>query len=272
VKKTQLEQIIKEEITSLIEQTVLIPRPSSNKKNPLLKKNKSSILENIKLAKQLVQKNQLTDAELKNLIEIDPHPKKAFVGWMAKIWVNDKPTIDNLRNKVEEYYTFLQKGKAPTKDIYQFKTFADLSNEVDELNKKGTASLKDLEEDYEVIIEDSKLTVYVPHTHEASRKLGLTTFKFRHCEETGKMDSAWCTTYKTPDHFNDYYYVNNVTFYYIRVNDPGLQKTVIEKFGPSFVVMAIAVLPDGRKEGYEGKDERIRDKQLDDYLNTIGLE
>jgi len=127
------------------------------------------------------------------------------VGWMAKQWVNKTVTdIDDLKNTIEEYNTFLEKGKTKTKDINQFKLFSDLYNEVDQLNQTGEGtSLKDLESDYDTVLDNSDLLIMSPHTHEASRKLGLSYFAFRDCEGGGK-DSAWCTTYRAPNHFNDY--------------------------------------------------------------------
>ena len=170
----------------------------------LLTENKKYIIENVSQAKTYVGQGKLSEDELKQLIEIDPTPTRKYVGWMAKQWAAKTVTdIDDLRNTVEEYNTFLTKGKAKTKDINQFKSFEDLKKEVDAINKSGDAvSIKDLESDYETIIDNSDLLIMTPHTHEASRKLGLSQFAFRDCGD-GKKDSAWCTTYKAPDHFND---------------------------------------------------------------------
>jgi hypothetical protein len=241
----------------------------------LLKENKQYILENVKQAKVYVDQDKLTPQELKTLVEIDPTPTRKFVGWMAKQWVNKTVTdIDELRNTVEEYNVFLDKGKAKTKDINQFKTFKHLYNEVDTINKSGEGiSVKDLETDYEAIIDNSNLLIMSPHTHEASRKLGLSYFAFRDCEDGGK-DSAWCTTYKAPDHFNDYYYKNNVTFYYIKVKSPQMLEQLKKSF-PSrwkrLIVVALAVLEDGRIDGYDGLDKKISKKDIDTFTNIIGI-
>ena len=118
------------------------------------------------------------------------------------------------------------KGKAKTKDINQFKSFKYLKSEVDNINQSGdNLSVKDLEKDYDVVLDNEDVLIMSPHTHEASRKLGLTHFAFRDCDN-GK-DSAWCTTYKAPDHFNDYYYSNNVTFYYIKVKSQRIIPVII---------------------------------------------
>jgi len=94
----------------------------------LLKENKQAILENVRQAKQYEAQGKLTSEELKTLIDIDPTPTRKFVGWMAKQWINKTVTdIDDLRNTVEEFNVFLNKGKTRTKDINQFKTFKDLS-------------------------------------------------------------------------------------------------------------------------------------------------
>lgn len=241
----------------------------------LLLENKDYILENIKQAKQYVEQGKLTKEELTQLIEIDPSPTRKFVGWMAKQWINKTVTdIDDLRNTIEEYNTFLEKGKVKTKDINQFKSFSDLYNEVDQLNQTGEGtSLKDLESDYDTVMDNSDLLIMSPHTHEASRKLGLSYFAFRDCKEGGK-DSAWCTTYRAPNHFNDYYYKNNVTFYYIKVKSENLIEQLKKAF-PSrwknLIVVALTVLDNGKIDGYDGLDKQMKEKDIQTYTNIIGI-
>ena len=241
----------------------------------LLTENKKYIVENVSQAKTYVGQRKLSEDELKQLIEIDPTPTRKYVGWMAKQWVAKTVTdIDDLRNTIEEYNTFLNKGKAKTKDINQFKSFEDLKKEVDAINKSGDAvSVKDLESDYETIIDNSDLLIMTPHTHEASRKLGLSQFAFRDCGD-GKKDSAWCTTYKAPDHFNDYYYSRGVTFYYIKVKSEEMinkLKKAFPKRWKSLIVTALAVLPEGQIDGYDGLDKQISKKDIDTFTNIIGI-
>jgi len=241
----------------------------------LLTENKKYIIENVSQAKTYVGQGKLSEDELKQLIEIDPTPTRKYVGWMAKQWVSKTVTdIDDLRNTVEEYNTFLTKGKAKTKDINQFKSFEDLKKEVDAINKSGDAvSIKDLESDYETIINNSDLLIMTPHTHEASRKLGLSQFAFRDCGD-GKKDSAWCTTYKAPDHFNDYYYSRGVTFYYIKVKSEEMINKLKEAFPKrwkSLIVTALAVLPKGQIDGYDGLDKQISKKDINTFTNIIGI-
>ena len=56
----------------------------------LLKENKTIILENMKMAKGYVSQGKLSEDDLKKLIEIDPTPQKKYVGWLSKIWINEK--------------------------------------------------------------------------------------------------------------------------------------------------------------------------------------
>lgn len=239
--------------------------------NKFLIENYIYIKENVKQAKQYVISGKLSNEELQKLIQIDPTPTRKFVGWMAKQWIKGNiKSIDELSNYISEYNVFLEKKKVKTKDIYQFKTFDDLKREVDLINQSGDSlSIKDLESDYDTIIDNNKLLIISPHTHEASRKLGLTHFSYRDCDK----DSAWCTTYKSPDHFNDYYYNSNITFYYIKVKSPEIIKNIRDAFpskGGEYLVIAIAVSGD-KKEGYDGKDERISMGDLEKYLKIIGI-
>ena len=244
------------------------------RENTILVKYKPMIIENLKLGKQYVASGKLSQEDLETLFKGDPSEQKKYVGWMAKIWIKEKPSIDDLRNTVEEFNTFLNKGKTKTKDINAFKTFKDLHNEVDSINKSGGGvSVKELENDYETIIDNDKLLVMVPHTHEASRKLGLSKFAFRDCGDGGK-DSSWCTTYKAPDHFNDYYYNHNVTLYYIHVKSPILVEKLKKSFPDNWkamIVVALAVLEDGQIDGYDGKDKQLGKEIITKFRDIIGL-
>ena len=239
-----------------------------------LKQEQSKIDENIRQAKQYVEQGKLTTDELEKFKEIDPTLQNKYVGWMAKQWVlQNIDDIDTLKSYIEEFDVFSGKGKSKTKDIYQIKTFNDLKQEVDTLNKTGAGvSSKDLESDYDVVLNNSDLYIASPHTHEASRKLGLSDFAYRDCE--GGKDSAWCTTYKAPNHFNDYYYKSNVTFYYIKIKSDELMDKLEQEFGDRadrLRVVALAVLDDGQIDGYDGLDKQIDKSTVEKYTTIIGI-
>jgi hypothetical protein len=246
-----------------------------NIRKPLLREHRVAILENVKQAKQYIQTGKLSEDDLKTLIEIDPTPTRKFVGWMAKQWIAKTVTdINRLRNTIEEFNVFLGKGKTSVKDINQYKSFEDLYKEVDTLNNTGSGlSNKDLESDYETVVDNEDLLIVVPHTHEASRKLGLTHFAYRDCEDGDGKDSAWCTTYKAPNHFNDYYYKNNVTFYYIKVKSEKLRRQIEETIpgGEAMVVTALAILDDGQIDGYDGNDNQIDSEDITTFKDIIGI-
>jgi hypothetical protein len=242
------------------------------------------VLESLKQGKLLVQQGKLSQDVLDKISKIDPTPQKKFVGWMAKQWVNDQVSnFDELRNTIEEWNSFLNKGKTKNKDIYAYKSFHDLKSEVHHLNQTGEGlSGADLENDYEVVRDDKNLLVCVPHTHESSRKLGLSEFAFRDCGNYEK-DSAWCTTYKAPDKFNDYYYKNNVTFYYVKVRSEELKNRLTEAgYSEEYFVTAIAVLDEElsdraissghqNMDAYDGLDRQFNGDKLNKYLEVIGL-
>jgi hypothetical protein len=241
---------------------------------PLLREYKQLILENVKQAKQYVQVGKLSEDDLKKLIEIDPTPTRKFVGWMAKIWIGEKPAIGDLTNTIGEYNTLLNRGKVKTKDIYQFKSYKELKAEIEQINNSGASiSNKDLESNYDIIIDTRDLLVAAPYTHAASRKLGLSHFAFRDCED-GRKDSAWCTTYRAPDHFNDYYYKENLTFYYIKVKSTQLIEKLQKIFPETWqrlIVTAVAVDQSGGMQGYDGLDGNMSPEDLKKYVDIIGI-
>ena len=238
----------------------------------------SLLNENRKQAKELVVQGKLSPEDFELLQTIDPSPTKKYMGWMAKQWINKEisgiASKDDLKNKIEEYDAFITSGKAKTKDIYQFKSFVDLKKEVDELNAMGSESKSELRDDYEIVRDDDKLLIAVPHSHEASRYLGLSKFTYRDCEGGGK-DSAWCTTYKAPDHFNGYYFRQGITLYYIRVKDQGtiddLEAAFPEKEG-AMVVVALLVNNKGKLfDGYDGEDSQLTSKQIATFRKIVQI-
>lgn len=239
------------------------------------RKNPKAIRESVKQARQYVDSGKLDQETLTRLIEFDPSKTNKYVGWMAKQYTEGNiPDMEDLRNKIEEFHTFLEKGKARTKDINQFKTFNDFKKEVDDINQSGESiSVKDLESEYDVILNNDDLYIASPHTHEASRKLGLSQFAYRDCSD-GSKDSSWCTTYKAPDHFNSYYFKHNVTFYYIKVKSENLRNRLKEEFPKKWerlVVTALAVMEDGRIDGYDGLDNQMSNSEINKFTSIIGI-
>ncbi len=237
--------------------------------------------ENIKTAKQFVQSGKLSQEDFDKIVKIDPTTQKKYAGWLAKVWITDKPDINTLRNSIEEYDTLLQKNRVKTKDIYKFKNFDEFKSEIDHINNTGdNLSLKELETDFEVILNTPDVYIACPHTHEASRKLGLTTFKFRICkneagEETGNQDSAWCTTVKAPDHFNSYYYSRNLTFYYIKIKSEKYQeilKNVFPTKWKPYTVIALTVDPNGKYDAYDANDDNMPQNVLMQYLKLMHID
>ena len=244
------------------------------------KNENSAIVENKRQAKLYVTQGKLSDDDFQKLLNIDPTKQKKYVGWMSKQWISKdgKLSIDDLRNTIEEYDVFLNKGKVKTKDINVFKTFEDLSSEVKDLNDTGEGlSDADKENDYETIVDNNDILVICPHTHEASRKLVLTIFKYRDCGD-GNKDSSWCTTYKTSDHWNSYYLKSNTTFYYFLIRSDVLMKKLKTSFpltGKNMRVVALAVSSDDKIDGYDGLDNRLdsgtSQRNVDKFRKIVGV-
>ena len=237
------------------------------------------ILENLKQAKEYLKGGKLTDEELKSLLEIDPTKQKKYVGWMAKKWIEggkQEADAKQLANYIPTYDKLISTNKIDERDINKFKAIKDLVDKIEVIQSTGQdRTTSSLEKDADVILDNEDLLIMSPHTHEASRKLGLSVFAHRKCKE-GK-DSAWCTTYKSPDHFNDYYYDDKVTFYYTKV----LSQDIMEKLQQAFpkryqamVVIAFAVIPQGKKaliDAYDGKDKRLQKKDLSKVIEILGV-
>src|ERR1017187_4592189 len=135
------------------------------------------LIENKKQAKQYLISGKLSQEQFDSLLNSDPSETKKYVGWMSKMFIGEeKPSIDDLRNTIEEYDTFLSKNKIPNenKDINSFKSFEELKELVTKLNSTGSYSIKELENEFDINVDNANLYIVSPHSHEASRKLGLT--------------------------------------------------------------------------------------------------
>ena len=141
------------------------------------------ILENLKQAKEYLKNGKLSDKELKGLLEIDPTPQKKYVGWMAKKWIEsgkDSNGVAQLTSTIPAYDKLVNKNKTDEKDINKFKSIKDLTDTVDVIMSTGDhLSVSDLEKDVDTVLSNKELLIMSPHTHEASRKLGLTQFAIK---------------------------------------------------------------------------------------------
>lgn len=237
----------------------------------MLRESINMILESRQLTKALVQKGELSAEDYATLEQTDPTPQKKYLYWMAKQFLAKNATLDQLRNSIEEFELFLKRGRVKDRDINVYKDYASLKRVVDELNEKGVKSNKELEDDYEVVEDTDDLYIAVPHTHEASRKLGLSKFAYRKRDDCGS-DSAWCTTYKTDSHFLDYYYNQKITFYYVLVKSETLKLKLKKIFGKDWedkTMVAMTVHENGNIDAYDAMDARMSDLEIKKFRKAI---
>jgi hypothetical protein len=238
------------------------------------------LLENRSLGNQLISQGKLSPTDFQKIIDLDFSPSKKYVGWIAKQWVlGSIKDIELLKNTLKKFESLSNRGKTKNKDIYTYKTWEELKQDIDYLQDSGQEiSSSVLEGDFEVLKDDKNLLIISPHTHEASRKLGLSHFAFRDCKGGGK-DSAWCTTYKAPNHFNDYYYKDNATLLYIKVrSDEILKKLKQSDYGSEYSVVALVLFPSETShqefksiEGYNGLDKKFEGSLVHNYLKILNI-
>lgn len=239
------------------------------------------------LRKAYVDKGKISAEDFNELVDVDPTPAKKYLQWIVKNWiVADTKDRGMFKQYIASYDNLVSKNKIKQKDVNGYKTFNDLKNDIDILNISGqTKSKSQLSKDAITILDNEDLLIKQPKNHVASRNLGLTDFAFRDCENGGK-DSAWCTTYKTPEHWDNYYNTNNVTFYYVKVRSEKMLKQISEipqlsKKWKAYVVLAFAIIPNPRRsaknktpyliDAYDGKDKQVPKKILDELVNILGI-
>ncbi len=194
------------------------------------------------------------------LISVDPTKTKKYVSWLAKQYIKESYNISSIKSLLEEYEVFIKRGLTQKRDINQFKTLQEFKEHLEELNNTTTASNKEMENDFTVLLNNDEIYVVRPNTHEASRKLGLSTFAGRHTGDN--KDSAWCTTYKSNTHWNDYYLKRNVTFYYI----------LFKQLNNNNKMIAFTISPDKQIDAYNINDKQLSKKQINKLIDKYNLQ
>jgi hypothetical protein len=218
--------------------------------------------ESLKQGKEYLKQGKIEQSVLDEIVTIDPTKNNKYVGWLCKQYINEPFDISSMKSYIEEYDVLVNK-KSINADINSFKSINVFKEEIDKVNSTRSASLKELSNDYDVILDNDVMYIVRPNSYEASRKLGLSTFAHRNNEKSGNKDSAWCTTYSNSSHWNDYYYGNNVTFYYVKIKEENLIEHLNSKYKTNsttcdLTVFAVAVLEDGTLDIYDANDAQIK--------------
>ena len=146
MKKTELKQLIVETYKELIIE-------------------KSIINENLKLAKQnFLDKGLIPQEQFDEIVKLDPTPTKKYVYWLVRTVLKDKIKLGELGNTISEFDVFVKRNSLDKKDIMQYASYDELKKVIDHLNSSTSASSKEAESDYEVILDTPDLYVVSPRT------------------------------------------------------------------------------------------------------------
>ena len=92
---------------------------------------KKTINENRKqLKSSMLNKGLITQDEFDMIVNADPTPTKKYSLWMGKVYKNENVDIDHIRNTVEEFDTYVNRGigsleKDINKYIFTFNFFQE---------------------------------------------------------------------------------------------------------------------------------------------------
>lgn len=217
---------------------------------------------------------------LKKIADIDPTGNKKYVPWLVKMYIKDKESFDfdHLISIIPEFDALVKSGyiEPQDRDINRFKSVQELIDVVNDANNRKSASVSSLSKDFEIVRDDEDFLIVVPHSHEASRKLGLkyfSNFERGDVEDDERNDCTWCTTFKTSAHWNNYYNKQILTLYYILARNPDIAKKLKARVSPYADKMAVVVYTDGRFELWDGdypKNKRMDSEQVKAYMDITG--
>lgn len=164
----------------------------------------------------------VNDEDFNRIIKLDPttNIEKDRVGtyskWLLNLFKNKKLTneghVKDLLNRFEK-----EKKNLKNKDIMSYKSMEDVDAALDDITSYSELSARqqlrqtqkavrktNIEEDADLVYEDSDWEVWVPKTYEASCKLGQGT--------------NWCTASTSNEYYYNYYKNNYGGDYYININ------------------------------------------------------
>ena len=244
--------------------------------------------EGLRSASTFVKNGSISSDSFNKLVSIDPTPKKKYIHWIVKNWVeqtqNDPKigpsdeVIMELSDLIKNYHNLSERNKIEKKDINQIRNFEELTAIVQ--SGKDVKSKSDKINNYEVIIDNDDMLIVVPYDHAAARMLGMKYFNFRYMTHRKNpteddKDCAWCIAFKNDDHFNDYYHTDELTFYMIRLKSEELIEKVRAHYNVNtqeYDGIIIGVYPNGSRIGYTGLDNSMDDIDIKMYLKIIGVE
>ena len=153
------------------------------------------------LVNAFVKKNpNINPKDLEQLFTADPttvqNSRGTFAGkyciWIGNQYVNGKLKVGDIPELKKALNTYNINKSQITTPISSIKSLSDLitiiSNYTDDF--KATRQLSKGEQALEKVYEDREWVVYIPHTYEASRKIG--------------GDTSWCTASSDDRYFNMY--------------------------------------------------------------------
>lgn len=145
---------------------------------------------------QFVGGKGIPEAIFSSVFNADPTKKKAYTRWLFSKWDDEKEYITQLAksNEIKRIFDYFKERNDNGLNLTSFKTVGDavaMLPEVDKvLTKNGNGGPED---DYEIVYDTPEWKIAVPHTYQASEKLG------KGCK--------WCTAgafRNGESYFNDY--------------------------------------------------------------------
>ncbi len=188
-----------------------------------------------------IKKGQLSATDVEFLSTIDPSRTQKYLPFIIKAYLAGI-NLDELRSRLTEYDTLLNRNQVDKRDINVFKTFAQFDDYVQHHNniKSGKEQKRDAKKQAEIILDNEDLFIVCPKSHAASCLYG--------------SGSRWCITMANSAHWSRYYLEHLVTFYIIEVRS----SVIKSKLDEDLWKLAVVVYRDGRRiEIYDAADHQV---------------
>lgn len=237
------------------------------------------IAESKKQAQQFVDQGKLPKEDFDKIVSIDQTPTKKYVGWMAKQWisknVNNIAALKTVVTKLDQLIAKNSKNLKPEYKDFSNKTFKQIKDAVEqaENDDKATPSLKVKSKEYTTLLDNNDLIIVIPHSFEAAKKLGRSSFSYRECRGGGK-DSAWCVTHDL-DYWREH---EDGVLYFVKIKSEKMLNALAKAGMPDeYSVMALKLIGVGNRITISGTDaenavdDEHSEQELKGYFNVTKI-
>jgi hypothetical protein len=200
------------------------------------------------------RKRKIPESIFNEIVNLDPTPQKKYLQWMLMRYTEAGRVDLGAFEVVTRFNDLVNKKliKGEEADIFRYKTVEtlyDFAKRFEDVKSHSEEKREIKEGGADVAFENDRCVIYKIKSIEASRLYGAGT--------------KWCTTEaKSSYYFNNYYFKNAISLYYILPKGEWAQK---------YGKVALAIEPGGQREIFDVLDNPLTKTKFVNYLKKLRI-